>query len=265
MNSVYALRLPGQLIQEIEAHEQKNFSRPSNLWDRIVKVLPRDGEIALLYVMASSLDANVAIIYTQNGVEQCRQLPISEKGSLGQLLFLHCMTTLPVWSALRGQYDFEYIYFYGQKLSNDIIVGDQSTYPRYVERITPQDTVDAGDYEFNMFRFQMVGESRDPQNTVAIRAAIRCVARSTTRELSTNINEIFPVLQYGPLITFNSYVPFPCQILTPYDNECTLGAAKEYGLHAQDAVIAISDERIVIHALQGVQVMDVPPMTVMGQ
>lgn len=265
MNSIYALRMPGELILAIDEHEAKHFSRPAKVLDRIIKTLPREGEIAILFVMASSLDNNISIIYTQDGVEQCRQLPISEPESLGHILFLHCMATLPVWSALRGQYDFEYIYYYAQKLGSSVVHGDPSTYPQYVARITPEMATNAGDYEFNMFKFMMVGESRDPENTVAFRACVRNVARSCTRDLSTNVNEVFPVLQFGPYITFNSYVPFPCQILTPYDNESVLGAAKEYGLFAKDAVEVISDKRTVINSLHGIQPTDVPTMTISGQ
>lgn len=264
MNDVYCLRMPGQLLQQIDDHEKANFSRPSKVWDRLIGVLPTTGEVGLLYVMASNLDANISIIYTHDGVEQCKALPILEKGTLGQILFLHCMTTLPVWQALAGQYDFEYIYFYAQKLAATVEAGNNLTYPNYVKRITQEMVLNADeDYDFNMFRFMMVGESRDPEHTVSMRACVRYVARSVSRDTSNNINEVFPIIQYGPYITFNSFVPHTSQIMGPYDNECILPAVEKYDLSASAAVQVISDKRITLHVFNGIQNPEIPAMTTM--
>ncbi|ANZ48641.1 hypothetical protein BIZ83_gp212 [Erwinia phage vB_EamM_ChrisDB] len=265
MNAVFVLRMPGQLIQAIDAHELAHFTKPARLWDRVCNVLPKTGEVELMYVMASNRDQTVSIIHRHNGEEQCVQLPIAEKGSLGQILFLHCLTTLPVWMALNGQHEFEYIYYYHQKLANDVIVGDPTTYPQYVARITPQMASEVeGEAEWNMFRFVQVGESRDPEHTVALRACVRYVARSVARELSTNFNEVYPVVQFGPYVTFNSYIPHPAQILGPFDNENTLPIAEDYGLFAKDAVIAVSEQRVTLHALHGLQEPEVPYMSSHG-
>jgi len=246
--------MPGQLIQAIDAHEQANFSKPSKLFERIVKTLPGVGEVELLYVMASSQDKTISIIHRVDGVEACKSLPIHEPGTLGNLLFLHCMTTLPVWMALSGQVDFDYIYFYAQKLANQIDVNDITTLPQYVQRITPEMVARQGDdCVFNMFRFVSVGESRDPEYTVAMRACVRYVARSVSKELNTNFNEVYPVLQFGPYITFNSYVPHWAQILGPVDNENILPIAEELDLYAKDSVTVVGQNRVTYHALYGLQ------------
>ena len=269
MKSVFTLRMPGHLIQAIDAHEAKVFSKPARLWDRMAKTLPQTGTVELMYVMATNLDQTISVIHRHDGEEKCVRLSIADKGSVGNLLFIHCMTTLPLWMALNGQYDFDYLYYFHQKLAESLVVGDPTTYPRYVERITPQLAAEEeagleGEAEWNMYRFLKIGESRDPQHTVALRAVARYVARSVSRELSTNFNEVYPVLQYGNLITFNSYVPHPAQILGPFDNECTLPVAEDYGLFAKDAVNAVSEERLVIHALNGMSEPDVPYLSSLG-
>lgn len=261
MNSVFVLRMPGQLIQAIDAHEEAHFGKPAKLFQRLANVLPQSGDVQLMYVMASNRDNTVSIIHTHDGVEKCVQQAITEPGSLGHLLFLHCLTTLPVWMALNGQHEFEYTYYYAQKLAASVVVGDPMTYPQYVERITPQMASEVeGEPEWNMFRFVQVGESRDPQHTVAMRSCVRYVARSVSPDLSTNFNEVYPVLQFGPYITFNSYVPHPAQILGPFANENILPVAEEYGLFAKDAVEVISTKRITLHALHGLQTPEVPYM-----
>lgn len=263
MNTIYCLRMPGQLVQAIDAHEAAHFSKPSKLFDRIVKTLPSEGEVELLYVMASSQDKTISIIHRVNGVEACKSLPIHEKGSLGNLLFLHCMTTLPVWMALSGQIDFDYIYFFAQKLAAQIDINDITTLPQYVQRITPEMVAQyQDDCDFTMFRFVSVGESRDPEYTVGMRACVRYVARSVSQDLNTNFNEIYPVLQYGPYITFNSYVPHWAQIFGPVDNENILPIAEDLELYAKDSVTVVNQERLTYHALYGLQQKpDVPLMT----
>ncbi|QXO09502.1 hypothetical protein pEaSNUABM11_00078 [Erwinia phage pEa_SNUABM_11] len=249
-NNVYSMRMTGQVIQAIDAYEANHFSKPSKLFERIKKVLPTTGEVALMYVMASSLDSTVVIVYSHDGVENGKNMPIAEKGSLGNLLFLHTMTTSACAQALALQYGFGYAYAFAQKLAESIEAGDQTTYPRYVDRITPNMIGD--DLQYDMYRFAMIGVSRDEEYTGALRAMIRYTALATTADTSTNFREVYPVIRYGHYVTFNSYVPFDAQILGPFDDASILPAAKKYGLTCSEAVEVLDEkDRINISIKNG--------------
>lgn len=251
MKAINTFRMAAQTVLDIENFEKANFTKPSKIWGRIVNVLPSTGEVSLDYVMASSLDKSVSVIYTRDGVQDCRTLPIVEVGSLGNLLFMHCLTTAVTTAALEAQYGFEYAYYAAQRLAVGIVAGDQSTYPRYVQRLMPNHYQEDENYEFSVLRFTMVGENRDEENTVARRATIKCTVQSTSRDMSNNINEVFPVMQVGPYIAFNCYIPFPCSIIPPYDNECVLPAIVEGGHIASNDVELIDETRIVISSQSG--------------
>ena len=216
-NNVYSMRMSGQVIQAIDDYEARHFAKPSKLMERITKVLPKTGEVALMYVMATSIDQRIVIVHTHDGVESGKELTISEKGSLGNLLFLHAMTTATCAQALALQYGFGYAYAFGQKLAEGMVPGDGTTYPRYVDRIKPDMMTE--DAQYDMFRFTMIGEARDDEHTTGLRAVIRYTALPCAADVSTNFREVYPVVRVGQYVTFNSYVPFDAQILGPFDNE----------------------------------------------
>lgn len=243
-NNIYSMRMSGQVIQAIDNYEANHFVKPSKLFERIQKTLPSTGEVALMYVMATSIDQRVVIVYTHDGVEQGKELPIAEPGSLGNLLFLHAMTTATCAQALALQYGFGYAYAFAQKLAEGMVAGDQSTYPHYVDRITPNMVGD--DLQYDMFRFTMIGANRDDEYTSALRAIVRYVALSTAADTSTNFREVFPVVRLGQYVTFNSFVPFDAQILGPFDDQTILPAAGRYGLTCSEAV-EVLDEKDVVH------------------
>lgn len=249
-NNVYSMRMSGQVIQAIDNYEANHFSKPSKLFSRITKVLPQTGEVALMYVMATSIDKRVVIVYTHDGVESGKELTIDEPGSLGNLLFLHAMTTATCAQALSLQYGFGYAYAFAQKLAEGLVAGDTTTYPRYVDRITPNMLTD--DLQFDMFRFTMVGAARDEEYTGALRAVVRYTALSCAADVSTNFREVWPVIRLGHYVTFNSYIPFDAQILGPFDNASILPAAKRYGLTCDEAVEVIDEnDRINISIKNG--------------
>lgn len=251
MKSINTFRMAAQTVMAIDAFEKANFTKPSKIWERLVNILPNTGEVSLDFIMASSLDKTISVIFTHNGHQDCRNLPIVEKGSLGNLLFLHCITTAVTSAALEEQYGFDYAYYVGQRVAAGIVAGDQETYPEYVVRLLPNHYQEKEDYEFSAFRFIFVGENRDEENTVSRRVAVKCMVQPTSRDMSNNINEVFPVMQVGPYIAFNCYVPFPCNIISPYDNECVLPIAKEMGLTAEECVELIDEKRITISAKNG--------------
>ena len=253
MKTAMSLRVPGHLIQAIDAYEaEQGYTKPSKLFERITKVLPHTGQVELLYVCASNCDKTVTIVYRHDGAEQGRGLPILEAGSLGSLLFLHAICTLPVYSALFMQYDFDYIYYAAKRIAANVVPGDDTTYPNYVKQITSAMVSQVDDeYEFTAFRFGMVSNERDPDNIVANRAMLRFVARSTTPDLSNNFFEVYPIVQYGPYTSFNATIPFPAQMFGPYDNNCILPIVEDLGLAARDAVELVCNKPIIINAMSG--------------
>lgn len=251
MKAIHTFRMTGQTVLDIDAYEAANFSRPVKLWDRLVKVLPHTGNVQLDFVMASTLDRTVAVIYTADGIQDKKDLAIEDKGGLGYHLFLHCVTTAPISAALAGQYGFANAYFLAQKLAATVIPGDPTTYPEYVQRILPEHFADDS-YDFNVFRFAMIGESRDPEFTVAMRACLRYAVLSSDEGFSNNVNEVFPMMQVGPYITFNSYVPFPAQILGPVNDNSVLPVADKHSLRASEAVEVINDRRFTLAVASGV-------------
>jgi hypothetical protein len=246
------MRMTGQVIQAIDAYEANHFSKPSKLFERITNVLPKSGEVALMYVMATSIDNSVVIVYTQDGVENGKTLSIAEKDTLGNLLFLHAMTTATCAQALALQYGFGYAYAFAQKLANEIVPGDSTTYPRYVERITPAMVTE--DLQYDMYRFTMIGAARDDEYTGALRAMVRYTALSTAADTSTNFREVYPVVRLGSYVTFNSYVPFDAQILGPFDDASILPAAARYGLTCSEAVEVLDEtDRVNISVKNGLE------------
>ena len=251
MKAIHTFRMTSQTVLDIDAYEAANFTKPTKLWDRLVKVLPQSGEVQLDFVMASTLDKTVAVIYTADGVQSKKDLAIEDKGGLGYHLFLHCVTTAPISAALAGQYGFANAYFLAQKLAVNVIPGDVTTYPEYVQRILPEHFA-ADDYDFNVFRFALIGESRDPEYTVGLRACLRHSVISSDEGMSNNVNEVFPMMQVGPYITFNSYIPFPAQILPPQNDNSVLPIADKYSLRASEAVEVINDRRFTLSVTSGI-------------
>lgn len=252
MSNLLTFRMSGQTLIQIDKFEEENFSKPSKLLERCLNVIPGGEQRQLDYIMASSADKTISVIYTVDGVQNCRLLPIEEKGTLGHLLFLHAITTAVVSGALEAQYGFAYCYFYAQKLAAAVTPGQQETYPQYIERILPSHFSESEDYDFNAFRFTVVGEARDPEYTTAVRAVVRYSVISTDSGTSNNFNEVYPVLQLGPYVTFNSYVPFSCQLVGPQDNDSILPVAEEKSLFIRESVEAISDKRFMISSKTGI-------------
>lgn len=252
MSNLLTFRMSGQTLMQIDEYEKEHFAKSSKLLERCLKVIPGGEHCQLDFVMASSADKTVSVIYTVDGVQGHRLLPIEEKGSLGNLLFLHAITTAVVTGALEAQYGFAYCYFYAQKLANAVVPGEPETYPKYIERLLPTHFAESDDYEFNAFRFTMIGEARDPENTIALRAVVRYAVISSDSGMASNFNEVFPVMQLGPYITFNAYVPFTCQLIGPQDNDSILPITEEKGLHIRDAVEVINDKRFTISSKSGI-------------
>lgn len=251
MKAIHTFRMTGQTVLDIDAYEKENFSKPVNLFDRIVKTLPHTGNVSLDFVMASSLDKTVAVIYTQDGVQAKKDFAIEDKGGLGYFLFLHCLTTAPISGAIGAQYGFANAYFLAQKIAANIVPGDVTTYPEYVQRFLPEH-FENEDHIFNVFRFAMIGESRDTDYTIAMRACLRYAVQSSDEGMSNNVNEVFPMLQVGPYITFNSYVPFPAQILGPLNDNSILPIADKFSLKASEAVEIISTRRFTLSIASGI-------------
>jgi len=252
-NNVHVMRMSGQTIMNIDAFEANHFAKASKLMERITKVLPQSGEVGLMYVMASSLDKTISIIYKHGEEDGCKTLPITEPGTLGNLLFLHCYTTAPCDAALTAQYGFANAYAFAQRLAVGIVAGDIDTYPKYEKRITPAMVQESEEYQVDLYRFAFVGQSRTDDHTEALAVTLRYTALSVGPETSNNVNEIFAVFKAGPYITFNSYVPYSAQILGPYSNECILPAATKYDLLAKDAIIPTSEKPVMISVASGME------------
>lgn len=267
MKTAMSLRVPGNLIQAIDAYEvEQGYTKPAKLLERITQVLPQSGQVELLYVCASNCDKTVTIVYLHDGVEKGRSLPITEPKSLGSLLFLHAICTLPVYSALVMQYEFDYIYYFARRIAANVVPGDDTTYPNYVKRINAAMVANQSeDFEFNAFRFAMVSNERDPENTIAHRAVVRYVARSCTTDLSSNFNEVYPVVQFGPYISFNSIIPFPAQMIGPYDNNCILPIVEELGMAAKDAVELVDNKPVLISSMNGIDRRSMSNIVLEGQ
>lgn len=249
MNEIMVHRLDGQLIKKIDEYEATIYSKPTDVYKRIVKLLPADGEVALLGVMASSQDSTVALIFTHNGEEKSRNFPIAEKGSIGYILFMYAFTVAPAYQILHNIYGFEYIYAIGQMLQDRIKPGDITTYPRLVKRIKPTDFTD--DVQLDVYRAVIIGENRSDEHVTFLKALSRSTAVMSERGTSTNINEIFPVMMFGNNVAFGTYIPFPATIVGPFDNECILPSAEEYNLTAEEAVLAIGAKRYTLDHTSG--------------
>lgn len=252
MKAIHTFRMSGQTLLSIDEYEKKHFSKPAKLFERCVQLMPHGQQQQLDFIMASSMDKTVAVIFTVDGVQGKRDLAITDPGSLGDLLFRHALTTAVITGALEAQYGFAYCYFYAQKISNSIVPGDADTYPQYIEQLTPAEFGENEDYEFNVFRFTMVGESRVKEFTTAFRAVVRYAVLPSDEGISSNFNEVFPVLQLGPYITFNGYVPFPAQIVGPLNDNSILPIAEDRDLYNSKAVMLVSEDRFNISIQAGI-------------
>lgn len=252
MKAIRTFRMSGQTLLSIDEYEKKNFSKPAKLFERCVQLMPHGQQQQLDFIMASSVDKTVAVIFTVDGVQGKRDLAITDEGGLGALLFRHALTTAVITGALEAQYGFAYCYYFAQKLSNQIVPGDQDTYPEYIEQLTPAEFGESADYEFNVFRFAMVGESRVKDFTTAFRAVIRLAVLPSDEGVSNNFNEVFPVLQLGPYITFNAYVPFPAQIISPLNDNSILPVAEDRDMYASKSVMLVNEDRFNISITSGI-------------
>ena len=239
-NIIKTFRMSPQTLMQIDQHEKANFSKPANLFDRICRVLPGDGagDVMLKYIICGSDDRTITLVYDLNGVEDGKRIPCYEKGSLGYELFIHSMTTAVVSEATKNFWPFEHAYMMAQMLSSQIDIDDKSTFPDYVERITPaMIDMNTEGFSFDVYRSVLVGEQRSGDFVQVNRAIVRSVARPVTQEMSNNFHEIYPVMRMGNFVTFNGYVPFPAQILHPMCNESELPAAERNALYFKDSVM----------------------------
>lgn len=240
-NIIKTFRMSPQTLLLIDNHEKANFSKPSNLFDRICRALPGGGagEVMLKFIICGSDDRTITLVYDLDGVEDGKRIPCYEKGSLGYELFIHSMTTAVVWEATRHFWPFEHAYMMAQMLASQIDFEDKSTFPDYVERITPQMIdMNTEGFSFDVYRSVLVGEQRSDDYVQVKRAIVRSVAVPVTKEMSNNFHEVYPVMRLGNFVTFNGYVPFHAQILHPFCNESELPAAERHGLFFKDSVMA---------------------------
>lgn len=249
MQEIMVHRLDGRLIKIIDDYESTIFKKPNGIFKRIKAVLPATGQVELVGVMASSEDTTVTLIYNHDGEEKSRSFPIQEKGSIGYLLFMHAFTVAPAFQVLQNLYGFEYIYSIAQLLVDRITPGDKTTYPRLVKRIKSDEFGE--NVQLDVFRAMVVGENRSDDHVTFIKVLTRSVAVMCEETTSSNINEIFPVLMYGNNVAFGTYIPFPAQIIGPFNNANILPSAEEYDLYAEKAVLAVSERRFTLDHTSG--------------
>ncbi|ANZ50256.1 hypothetical protein PHOBOS_66 [Erwinia phage vB_EamM_Phobos] len=241
MKSIVRYMLSADIIKLIDDYEKATFSKPTKLWDRLLKVLPHGGELEILGVQATSMDTTIAIIYRHDGVEGGKNLPIADIGSLGHILFMHCIAFATPYQILHKIYAIDYIYALSQVIASRITAGDFTTYPEYVKRIKPEDFDDS--VSLDLYRFEIVGENRTDDYVTYLKAMVRLFAEMVTPDTSNNHNEIFPALMYGNKIAFGTYIPFPARIVMPFDDKTILPEPQELELTFSTAVTAISEKR----------------------
>lgn len=241
MNEINRFMLSADVILKIDEYEKKAFPKPSKIWERVLKVLPQEGEVEILGVQATDRDSSIAILFKHNGKENGKNLPIADTGSLGNILFMHAIAFAPAYQALNKLFSIDYIYALSQMIAQRITPNDNATYPRYVKRIRPEEFVD--EVSLDAFRFELVGENRTDDHVTYIKAIVRLFAEMTAPDTSNNHNEIFPVLMFGNKIAFATYIPFPARILMPYDDQTILPEPEELGLTFSNSVTAISELR----------------------
>ncbi|AFO71283.1 hypothetical protein CR5_063 [Cronobacter phage CR5] len=246
MNEIIRYMLSADVILKIDEYEKATFGKKATkLWDRIIKVLPHGEQIEILGVQATNRDTTIAILYKVDGVEGGKNLPIADEGSLGNLLFMHCVAFATPYQILHTLYSFDYIYAIANIISGRIKPGDSDTYPQYVKRIRPEDFDD--EVSLDVFRFELIGENRTDDFVTYLKAIVRYHAQMSTDDMSNNHNELYPVLMYGNRVAFGTYIPFPARILAPYHDSTILPEPEELGLLFSDAVNVISEQR---HHLQ---------------
>lgn len=250
MQEITVFRLDGQLIKAIDDYERAVFKKPTGLFKRITALLPASGSVELLGVMASSQDTTVTLIYNHDGEEKSRSFPIQEVGSIGYILFLNAYTIAPAYQVLKNFVAFEYIYAIKQMLVDRIVPGDNTTYPRYVKRIKSEDFTGES-VQLDVWRANIVGENRSDDHVTFLKTLSRSVAIMCEPTTSSNINEIFPVLMFGNNVAFGTYIPFPAQIVGPFNDQNILPVCDEYELHASKAVVAISEQRFTLDHTSG--------------
>lgn len=239
-------RISAQTIQMIDAYEAANFKSPSKLFERLVKVLPHDGEVYFKFVLANGIDRSISVVYNHDGEDKVKWLPITEPKTLGNLLFLHAITTATIHSATHWALDFSTVYTFAQILAKQITPGDIDTYPKYVDQITPEMMVEGT--QLDLYRQTVVGESRAANFIQFQKVLVRYTARLCDENSDTNIREVFPIARCGEHITFNQYLPHTAQILGPTNDKSVLPVVERYALGFTETVTPIEDlagERIL--------------------
>lgn len=249
---VKVYRLSGQTIQAIDEYEKNNFKKPTRLFERITAVLPHDGEVYFKFVIANELDRSLSIVYSHDGEEKVKWMPITEKDTLGYLLFLHAFATATVVSATRWALPFNVAYAFAQVIAGQIVPGEPDTYPTYVNQIKPEMMAEDG-VQLDLYRGTVVGESRSDDFIQFQHVLVRSTAVLSDVSTDNNFREIYPIARCGKYIAFNQYLPHSARIMSPVNDECILPIRESYDLGWSSAILAIEDlgaDRI-LHVLTG--------------
>lgn len=248
IQQIQTYRLPAGLIQIIDGYEEEVYGgKLKPMLPLIAEMLPNTEDVAILHVDAGNRDNTVSIVFRTAEGDDKRSLPIT--GGLGKRLFLHAMATSTVYAALSGEYDFQTIYAFGSMLSDGVTPGDMSTYPLFAIQLLPSDIAPMLSDEsisFDVYSVARLGQNRTEHASETRRAILRSVVLMYGAEASENIDEVFPMLRVGRVVTFNAYVPFPARILRPHPDTNTAKYVSKHGLLASDSITYIDHKPVYV-------------------
>lgn len=157
-------------------------------------------------------------------------------------LYIMTMACAPAIKALSDEYGMDHVYAFASMLSARIIVGDASTYPKYVPQLLPKHVdnyeYDTEDAQLLAMRFTYIGEQRTTHNLLRTPAVVRYVAESSEKSDNNGFNEIYPIVMHGNIVEFNGVIQFPHELRIPVDNDTENSIAKDLGTTFIDSVTA---------------------------
>lgn len=246
-------RMPAGLIQSIDKYEEFYADgKLKPMLDTLVKLLPNE-ELQILHVDACNMDKTVSVVFQIGDEPRSRQIPI--EGELGRRLFIHAMCTSTIYGALGKEFDLPTVYAFSQMISEQIEVGNQSTYPVFALQLKPSDIsamLNDESVSFDVYSVVRVGQNRTEEAIETRRAIARNTVQLMSADCSENFDEVYPMLRIGNTITFNSYVPFPARIIRPHADTNEMGYVEKYGMKAGDALTFIDKRPVYLSPQMGI-------------
>lgn len=177
----------------------------------------------------------------EEGTTFSNEIDVKENGPYYPLYIL-TMTAAPAIKALHGEHGIDHVYAFASMLSARIVVGDASTYPKYVPQLLPKHVdnfeYDTEDAQMLAMRFTHIGEQRTTHNLLRTPAIVRYVVESSEKSENNGFSEIYPVVMHGNIVEFNGVIQFPHELHIPVDSDTDSHIAKELGTTFIDSVTA---------------------------